>query len=238
MQYTIKLFIYSAAISLLVACGSETPSTPEAPATPEKIESPTAPADTGEGSIGRVTLRGELVYRQRIALSPNVTATVALIDTGAQGEERRVITESRLSQFGQVPIAFSLTLPGDAIQSNHSYQLQAAIEDAQGTPLWHTATPVDIDPLDKTSIHQIQLQQVQKSQQLTYECNGLSFQATVTRTTATLELKNRVLELPSVRSASGAKYSDGDNTFWSKGDRLSMLILSGKTYKDCTAVER
>ncbi len=220
MKQPLKLFVCGSLLALLAACGNEEAKTPE------------AQADTGENSQGRITLRGELVYRQRIALLPGVTATVALIDTGEKGAKETIITEAALSDFGQVPIAFLLTFPGDAIQPSHVYKLRAALQGPQGNVAWST---VAIDPLDETTVHQISLQQVGSSEPLVYQCDGLNFKVIAGRNTARLALDNRVLELPLVRSASGAKYSDGENVFWSKGQTSALLVLDGKRYPECKA---
>ena len=38
-------------------------------------------------------------------------------------------------------------------------------------------------------------------------------------------------------SASGSKYSDGMNTFWSKGNEAMLELSDGKSYKECEVVE-
>lgn len=84
----------------------------------------------------------------------------------------------------------------------------------------------------------MQLQQVSAGQNAantrTYRCDGLIFKASAERERVTLQLPERLLELPSVRAASGAKYSNGTLSFWSKGDS-AVLELDGKTYRNCRA---
>ena len=50
-----------------------------------------------------------------------------------------------------------------------------------------------------------------------------------------IDMAGERVRLPHVPAASGAKYSDGTTTFWSKGDE-ALLERSGETYRDC--VER
>ncbi|MGI9534019.1 MAG: MliC family protein [Thermodesulfobacteriota bacterium] len=38
-------------------------------------------------------------------------------------------------------------------------------------------------------------------------------------------------------SASGSKYSDGINTFWSKGNEAMLELSDNKVYKECKVVE-
>jgi putative lipoprotein len=47
-----------------------------------------------------------------------------------------------------------------------------------------------------------------------------------------LWLEDRYVILSHVRSASGAKYQEGDTVFWSKGEE-AMLSVGGQTYPEC-----
>lgn len=194
--------------------------------------------DTGENSVERINIFGELTYRQRIALPPDASATVTLLDLG-QGDanvEETIVTQIHLSDFKQVPIAFSLTYPSDVIHSGNTYRLRARIRDKQGKLLWRSHGPIKFDPLDDSKKLTIVMQQASSGSQeqtLSYNCDGKTFSVTVTPDTATLQSSNHIVELPAVRSASGAKYSDGDNVFWSKGQEQALVIIDGTTYKNC-----
>jgi membrane-bound inhibitor of C-type lysozyme len=47
-----------------------------------------------------------------------------------------------------------------------------------------------------------------------------------------INLRGERTRLPHVPAASGAKYSDGSTTFWSKDDE-ALLELPGESYRDC-----
>lgn len=69
-----------------------------------------------------------------------------------------------------------------------------------------------------------------------YLCSdGNRFQVTMTHNgeKVILRLGERLLELPHVRSASGAKYSDGETTFWSKGIQAFITTHDKVSHKDC-----
>jgi membrane-bound inhibitor of C-type lysozyme len=71
----------------------------------------------------------------------------------------------------------------------------------------------------------------------TYVCSdGNRFQVTIAENgeKAVLRLGERLLELPHVRSASGAKYSDGMTTFWSKGNQAFIATNGKVSHRDCT----
>lgn len=50
--------------------------------------------------------------------------------------------------------------------------------------------------------------------------------------TAVVTLPGRTVRLPQVVSGSGARYSDGDITFWNKGN-TARLELGDRTYDAC-----
>lgn len=130
----IKLLLTCLIAASLVACGDDAPDTKEKQAL------------AAHDGAGRINLLGELVYRQRIALPPGATANVSL--SGPTGGKDNIITQIHLSNFEQVPILFSLTIPDDAIKSTNLYRLTASIVSADGKPLWHTPEPLSIDPGD------------------------------------------------------------------------------------------
>lgn len=196
--------------------------------------------DTGESSVQRVNILGELTYRQRIALPPDASATVALLELAKGGDntETSVVTEVQLSDFKQVPIAFSLTYPSDAILPDSTYRLRAQIHDKQGKLLWRSSAAQSIDPLNDGGKLTIVMQQVDGAvQNLSYQCEDRKFDVAVTPGMATLTVNNHIVALPSVRSASGAKYSDGNTVFWSKGMQQVLVVVDGKTYKNCRVAD-
>ena len=60
-----------------------------------------------------------------------------------------------------------------------------------------------------------------------FDCDTLALMATFHHDRVVIELTDRTLTLPHVVSASGARYSDGTVTFWSKG-REAALELNGR----------
>lgn len=66
-----------------------------------------------------------------------------------------------------------------------------------------------------------------------YECSdNYSFVARIEGEKAWLFLPKRTLHLSHVPSASGAKYSDGQSTFWSKGDE-AFIENGQETHRNC-----
>lgn len=65
-----------------------------------------------------------------------------------------------------------------------------------------------------------------------YDCEGQRFTVRIHADTASVMVPDKTLVLLQVPSASGAKYTDGTTTFWSKGEEAT-LTLAGQTHKGC-----
>lgn len=93
----------------------------------------------------KVTLTGDVTYRERIALPPGGTLSVSLIDL-ASPEKPRVSAKAPIASPGQVPLTFTLNFDDTVIVAGHSYALVAEI--AGPDAVWfRNATPYAVDPL-------------------------------------------------------------------------------------------
>ncbi len=93
----------------------------------------------------QTTIKGDILYRERIALPPNAVATVKLVDVSLADAPAKVVAEQTIDPAGQVPIPFSLTFDAAGIQSGQTHALQARI--MVGGTLWFiTDTRHAIDP--------------------------------------------------------------------------------------------
>ena len=76
---------------------------------------------------------------------------------------------------------------------------------------------------------QIEITTETNAQTFVYECpDGYSFVARTEAGKAWLFLPRRTIDLPHVPSASGAKYSNGSDTFWSKANEALIETGDGK----------
>lgn len=71
----------------------------------------------------------------------------------------------------------------------------------------------------------------------TYECDDYTFSARYRPGEMALWLRDGQRVLPEVRSASGARYSDGEVEFFGKGDQ-GMLSIGDTQYRNCIAVTK
>lgn len=93
----------------------------------------------------KVTLKGDVTYRERIALPPGGTLSVSLIDL-ATPDQPRVSAKAPIASPGQVPLTFTLNFDDNVIVAGHKYAIVAEI--SGGDTVWFRNTePYAIDPL-------------------------------------------------------------------------------------------
>ena len=81
---------------------------------------------------GSASVSGEILYRERIALSPDAVVHVQIQDVSRADAPATVVGEQTIRNPGQVPIAFEVGYDGSDIEENHTYALAARIEDPPG----------------------------------------------------------------------------------------------------------
>jgi putative lipoprotein len=73
------------------------------------------------------SVKGEIVYRERIALPPNALVTVQLADVSLADAPAAIVAEQKITPKGPVPIPFELNFDSSAVRKQNSYALQARI---------------------------------------------------------------------------------------------------------------
>ena len=76
-----------------------------------------------------VTITGEVIYRERIALPPNAVLTVELADVSLADAPAAVIAKQKIDPAGQVPIKFEIEVDPAVVQPKH--ELRAAGADSR-----------------------------------------------------------------------------------------------------------
>jgi len=182
-------------------------------------------------------LTGTVSYRERMALPPGAVVRVTLLDVSALDMPARVIAKQELHPDHEAPIPFTLRYDPKEIEPGRRYGLRAEIEDATGQTLFatalaepvltgHAAGPVEL------WVQRVAAQKPVGPRVFAYDCAGLDFRVEVTEERALLFLAGRTVKLDRVPSGSGAKYSDGTTTFWSKGP-AAQLVADGVEHTDC-----
>ena len=120
----------------LTACASTQP-------VPEPTVNPPA-----EQTQAAVEVTGSVFYRERIALSPEAVLQVEVVEAGAQAGTESIVAQQTYPNPGQVPLRFSVTVPGERFRSEGTYLLRARITDgtrsftaAQGIPVLTQGNP-------------------------------------------------------------------------------------------------
>jgi putative lipoprotein len=82
------------------------------------------------GGAAPAKVTGTVIYRERIALPPTAVIKVQLVDVSRADAPAVVIGEQVIPAEGkQVPLAFEIAYDSTRIEANHSYAVQARIED-------------------------------------------------------------------------------------------------------------
>jgi putative lipoprotein len=186
-------------------------------------------------------LQGSVTYRERVALPIDARIIVRLEDVSRKDASGSFVAQQTLHPRTEVPVAFDLRYLPSAIDTTHRYALHASIVDAQDELLWISSEPTPIlftdgdkpvvvtvarvlDP-DATPPHPA-------NSVVGFKCDDFAFLAKFFTDKVEIALAGRTLSLPQVLSGSGARYSDGKTTFWSKGD-TALFHMNGIDYKGC-----
>jgi len=119
-----------------VACagGRKPPAAPQAPlptAIPPPAPAPSPPPVPSPAPVPApyATLTGTVVYRQRIALTPEAVVQVELRDVSRADAEAPLVARQIIERPGQVPIAFAIPYADADVDPRHAYAVSARITD-------------------------------------------------------------------------------------------------------------
>ena len=90
------------------------------------------------------SVTGSVTYRERIALSPDSTVYVQLLDTSYQDAPSTLIAEQVIHNPGQVPIKFKIDYDRDDLDEGNIYSISASITGPDGSLLFINDTAYDV----------------------------------------------------------------------------------------------
>jgi heat shock protein HslJ/uncharacterized lipoprotein YbaY len=193
-----------------------------------------APADSLPDGSAKVSVKGALTYRARIALPPDARAVVELKDTTV--DDGGVVAEQRMDLSGrQVPIPFELTVDRTKLVEGKQYGVRGAFL-VQGRAAW-VSDAVVISP--KRDVIDVGMLEMKPYTALAFasdlQCGDqkvtIGFVGNVLRLTA----GDRSFDMRRVGSASDGVYEavdDSSTTLRNKGDE-TMVAIQGKPYPPC-----
>jgi len=94
----------------------------------------------------RITLKGDVTYREKIKLPEGGNLTVALIDL-AEPEKPGLAATAAIASPGKAPLTFTLNLDTAALDATHKYALVAQIAGSDGAVWFKNADPYAVDPM-------------------------------------------------------------------------------------------
>jgi putative lipoprotein len=93
----------------------------------------------------KLTLSGEVTYRERIALPPGATLSVGLVDLAAP-QTPRIAAKAALASPGEVPLNFNLNFDDTVLVDGASYGIVAEISGENGAVWFRNSEPYSVDP--------------------------------------------------------------------------------------------
>lgn len=108
------------------------------------------------------TIKGHVLYRERIALPPEAKLIVELADISMADAPAKIISEAIVEPINGAPIAYSIDYDSSKLEPGHQYALQARI--SAGDTLWFVNdTRHNFDPEQPLSQYDIQVVMVGRS---------------------------------------------------------------------------
>lgn len=192
----------------------------------------------GDDAAPAAQVAGEAYYLERIATPPGSTLEVVLFDLDLSNATRAVIGEVTLA-VENPPYPFTLPYDPARLQDGRSYGFVARLRDPNGQQLFASDAeePVRFHPDSTPRIRLILTPDGAETDPLagprgrTYQCGDLRVVARYHGRLLTVTLPGRELSLAPAVSASGARFGDDQNGFWSHGDREARLTLDGETHE-------
>ncbi|TGV53717.1 META domain-containing protein [bacterium M00.F.Ca.ET.141.01.1.1] len=91
-------------------------------------------------------VRGDVIYRERIALPPSAVLSVELADVSLAEAPAKIIGQQKIKPAGQVPISFEIKFDPSVIRPQMTYALQARIT-VDGRLMFVSDVRHQLDPL-------------------------------------------------------------------------------------------
>ncbi len=178
-------------------------------------------------------IRGELTYRQKIALPADAVAVVELREAGTSGAP---IASQKIALGGkQVPVPFELTVSRDALAAAAAPEVTGAIM-IDGAPTWASMSKAVSASSGDIALGALLLAPWKPIAFATdYRCGGKPVMIGVANEKMTMRVDGEDFALAPVETASGAKYEaegDASTWFWSKGEGGTASVR-GQTLGDC-----
>lgn len=190
------------------------------------------------GPTAQVDITGDAYYMERIMMPPGSVLEIELIDE-VSGE--RLATE-RMEDVGAPPYPFGLRVDQELISPEGEYLLQLTLYLPDGAPRFAAEIPVT---RDQTHVSRIRLVGVDYSEQdpdpepmpaewHSFQCGDIAVDASFDADArVSLSLPWKLVELPLVRAASGARFADDEIEFWTRGSDQARLTLPDEETFEC-----
>jgi len=198
-----------------------------------------------------VVVRGEAMYVERIAPPPDAQLEISLINASLADSADAVVASLRIEGVGAPPMPFEMSIDPGKLDPRMSYSLRATLRDGSGRlhftgDAHHPVVPGEAAPVvirmkrvteaGTASTHRSdavgEAAAPTRSTTSRYRCGDRIVDAEIVDEAVILRYDDVERALPRGRSASGARYAQDGDEFWTRGDG-AMLTLGGER-ADCT----
>ena len=181
-----------------------------------------------------LTIMGQLVYRQRIALPPDTRAVIELRE--ASTPDGPIVAELHIELQGrQVPVPFTFTVDRANLVAGTPYRVRGTFLSGD-RPTW-ASEPVVVDvESESVDVGMLGMTAVKaQASATTWRCGVLEVSTSYANEAMELTIGTMSLVMRQVGAASGAKFEaigDPNTTVWEKGHTMT-LVVKGRTYPEC-----
>ena len=204
------------------------------------------PADMpyGEAPATQGSIVGTATYRERIRV-PDARLHIQLIDNQLADTQAAVIAETRIDNASGPPYRFTLPFDPAKVRDGGRYGLHASLYDGDGRLWFVTDTRTPVTPGQEIAVELTMVRvsaepgastlPVDDDAVVHWQCGDLRVASRFEPSPATVQLwwSGRNATLPQAMAASGARYAEAGNEFWTKGD-TARLTLAGTEARECT----
>lgn len=180
------------------------------------------------------SIRGTVMYRERIALPPEATLTVQLQDVSLADAPAKVIAEQQLTKIPSAPIPFELKFDASKLEAGHTYALQARI--SAGDTLWFiNDTRHAFNPVEFKNPYEIRVVNVRKNAavQTPLTLENHEWLTEDIRGAGVIDTAQTTLSISATGEVSG---SGGCNAYFGKAtiaDKTLSFGTIGSTFMQC-----
>ena len=192
-------------------------------------------SDSGKAAPGGIfVVKGDLTYRERIAL-PSTARAIVECREGTSADGPLVVATASDLNGAQVPVPFQLDVPRGRLVPGRFYGVRGAVF-VDGIPRWVTNPEALETGADSMNLATWWMRQADEGDfRSTLTCGEERVGIRYRPDAMLLTVGTETFVLKPVPAASGARYEavgDSTTSLWNKGDR-ALVVVRGRQLTEC-----